>query len=101
MTDDRGVWDERMPVVDDALVRAALADSPEGRAIASGFVALFGSFVADQVRPVLRDVAADGGEPQHLVNGLAQLLREVADSIEMAPDAPRGGSAARRDGATG
>jgi hypothetical protein len=62
--------------------RPGLSGSPEGRAIASEFVALFGTFVSERVRPVMRDVAADGGEPQHVMDGLADLLRSVAESIE-------------------
>jgi hypothetical protein len=34
------------------------------------------------LRPILREVAGTGGEPQLLVNGLAQMLRDVATSIE-------------------
>ena len=37
---------------------------------------------ARSTRRRLRDVATEGGEPQLLVNGLAELLRQVADSIE-------------------
>lgn len=66
----------------DEVERAVLNDSEEGRAIAAGFVSVFGEFVSGQVRPILRDIATDGGEPQLLVNGLAELLRQVADSIE-------------------
>jgi hypothetical protein len=62
--------------------RAVLNDSEDGRFIAAEFVALFGDFVSNQVRPVLRRIASEGGEPQLLVNGLAELLRQVADSIE-------------------
>lgn len=62
--------------------RAELNESEEGRALAGEFVALFGTFVSDRVRPVLREVAARGDEPQLIVNGLSQLLRQVADSIE-------------------
>lgn len=62
--------------------RAVLNDSEEGRQIAASFVAVFGDFISSQVRPVLREVAADGGEPQLLVNGLAELLRQIADTIE-------------------
>jgi hypothetical protein len=79
-----GGWDERGVVE-----RADLSASPEGRAIAAAFVATFGEFVSATVRPVLRDVAAAGGEPQLLVNGLAQLLRDVADSVEFPVDEPR------------
>jgi len=62
--------------------RAVLNDSEDGRLIAAEFVALFGDFVSNRVRPVLRRIASEGGEPQLLVNGLAELLRQVADSIE-------------------
>ena len=62
--------------------RAALNDSGEGRIIAAEFVADFGRFMTATVRPVLRQVAIDGGEPQLLVNGLAELLRLTAESIE-------------------
>jgi hypothetical protein len=62
--------------------RAVLSDSEEGRAISAGFIAAFGEFVSGTVRPILRDVAERSGEPQLLVNGLAQMLREVADSME-------------------
>ena len=62
--------------------RAALNDSGEGRVIAAEFVADFGRFMSETVRPVLRQVAIDGGEPQLLVNGLAELLRLTAESIE-------------------
>ena len=67
-----------------------LSASPEGRAIASEFVATFGAFMTDRVRPVLREVAVEGGDPQSLVNGLARLMREVATSIEVAPGSARG-----------
>ena len=62
--------------------RAALNDSAEGRGIAAEFVADFGRFMTETVRPVLRQVAIDGGEPQLLVNGIAELLRLTAESIE-------------------
>jgi hypothetical protein len=62
--------------------RAVLSESPEGRAISAGFIAALGAFMTDMVRPILRDVAGAGGEPQLLVNGLAQMLRDVADSME-------------------
>jgi hypothetical protein len=62
--------------------REALNDSEEGKVIASAFVSQFGRYVSETVRPVLRQVAAAGGEPQLLVNGLAELLRLTADSIE-------------------
>ena len=76
---------------DEVIERAVLNDSEEGRAIAAAFVAEFGSFVSETVRPVLRQVALDGGRPQLLVNGLAELMRQVADSIEMPIDADRAG----------
>jgi hypothetical protein len=69
--------------------RAVLNDSPEGRAVAAAFVEVFGEFMSEQVRPVLRRVADDGQEPQLLVNGLAELLRLTADSIELPVGAPR------------
>jgi hypothetical protein len=70
--------------------RAGLSGSAEGRAIASDFVAQFGTFVSERVRPVMRQVAADGGEPQQLMDGLADLLRSIADSIDStAVDADR------------
>ena len=72
--------------------RAVLNDSAEGKDIAAGFVRVFGSFVSNEVRPVLRRVSLEGGEPQLLVNGLAELLRATADSIEFPLDHPRSGS---------
>jgi hypothetical protein len=69
--------------------RAVLNESEEGRLVAAEFVTLFGDFVSSQVRPRLRQVAEDGGEPQLLVNGLAELLRRVADSIEFPISASR------------
>jgi hypothetical protein len=71
------------PLDTEVVERAVLSESPEGRAIAASFIGIFGDFVASEVRPILRDVAAAGGEPQLLMNGLAQLLREVADSVEL------------------
>lgn len=69
--------------------RAVLNESEEGRLVAAEFVAVFGDFVSSHVRPRLREIAADGGEPQLLVNGLAELLRRVADSIEFPIGASR------------
>ena len=66
----------------DEIERAVLSETAEGRAIAAAFVTSFGAFVSDTVRPILREVADSGGEPQLLVNGLAQMLRSVADSVE-------------------
>jgi hypothetical protein len=69
--------------------RAVLNESEEGRALAAAFVDVFGAFVIDTVRPRLRDVATAGGEPQLVVNGLAELLRRVADAIEFPIGTPR------------
>jgi len=66
----------------DGVDRAVLSDSPEGRAMAAAFIATFGDFISNTVRPVLRGVADAGGEPQLLVNGLAQMLRDVAECVE-------------------
>jgi hypothetical protein len=55
---------------------------PGGRALAARFVELFGAYVRDDVRPLLREVAADGRDAQLVVNGLAELLRSVASTIE-------------------
>jgi len=62
--------------------RVALGESNEGKSIAAAFVEDFGRYMDRDVRPVLRRVAAAGGEPQLLVNGLAELLRLTADTIE-------------------
>jgi hypothetical protein len=62
--------------------RMVLADTEDGRAVSAAFVDSFGRFMSADVRPVLRRMAADGAEPQLLVNGLAELLRMTADSIE-------------------
>lgn len=78
---------------DDQLVeRAVLSETAEGRAIAAAFIASFGEFVSGSVRPVLREVAETGGEPQLLVNGLAQLMREVAASMEFPLGTDRAGA---------
>ncbi len=69
--------------------RTVLNESEHGRAIASGFITVFGDFVSAQVRPILREVAASGDEPQLLVNGLAELLRQTAESIEFPIGSPR------------
>jgi hypothetical protein len=71
--------------------RAVLNDSAVGRDITAGFVRSFGAFVSNEVRPLLRQVADEGGEPQLLMNGLAELLRSTADSIEFPLDHPRAG----------
>jgi hypothetical protein len=81
---DNRTMDQELEIVLDPeeIERAVLNETEQGRAIAADFVALFGDFMSIRVRPRLRDVAADGGEPQLLVNGLAELMRTVADSIE-------------------
>jgi hypothetical protein len=73
-----GDFDPEVMVIE----RVALSDTDEGKAIAAAFVDRFGRYVSEEVRPVLRRVAAAGGEPQLLVNGLAELLRLTADAIE-------------------
>jgi hypothetical protein len=68
---------------DDVVIeRAVLSDTPEGQALAARLVELFGGFMAEEVRPVLRQIALDGGEPQLTVNALAELLRQIADATE-------------------
>ncbi len=84
---DRVAADDELEIV--VIERAALNDSGEGRLMAAAFVEEFGRFMSETVRPVLRQVAADGGEPQLLVNGLAELLRLTADSIEFPLGAER------------
>ncbi|MEI7592166.1 MAG: hypothetical protein WCK41_02970 [Actinomycetes bacterium] len=69
--------------------RVVLSESGEGRQISSAFVADFGRFMSETVRPVLRQIAIDGGDPQLVVNGLAELLRLTADSIELPASAER------------
>jgi len=81
----------------DEVERAVLSDTAEGRAIAAAFIACFGEFVTATVRPVLREVADGGGEPQLLVNGLAQMLRDVASTMEF----PVGGRPAARPAGDG
>lgn len=71
--------------------RAVLNESELGRQIQSMFVEHFGSFMRDDLRPILRQFARDGEPPQLLVNGLAELMRSVADSIEFPVDHPRAG----------
>jgi hypothetical protein len=75
----------------DVIERAVLNETEEGRQIQAAFIAQFGEFVRDSVRPVLREVAGQGGQPQLLVNALAELMRVVADSIEFPLDHPRSG----------
>jgi hypothetical protein len=62
--------------------RMVLANTEAGRLVSARFVKRFGEFIGDEVRPVLRELAAEGSDPQLLVNGLAELLRLTADSIE-------------------
>lgn len=62
--------------------RAVLNDTEEGRVLAARLVELFGAYMSDEVRPVLRRIAEEGGEPQLLVNGIAELLRQIADATE-------------------
>ena len=69
--------------VREVIDRAVLSETEEGRVISAQFIACFGEFMTGTVRPVLRQVSAAGGEPQLLVNGLAEMLRQVADSVEM------------------
>ncbi len=84
---------ERDDGPENALIeRAVLNDSEEGRRIAASFVRVFGEFVSAEVRPILREFAGDGGEPQLLVNGLAELMRVTAASIEFPLDHPRAGA---------
>jgi hypothetical protein len=81
----------------DLIERAVLNESEEGRRIAATFVKVFGDFVSTEVRPILREFAGDGGEPQLLMNGLAELLRSTATSIEFPLDHPRAGAPAAGD----
>jgi hypothetical protein len=88
--DARGLGD----VIDvdfEIVERAILNDTEQGRAIQAAFIDHFGQFMVTTVRPLLRDIAADGGQPQLVVNGLAELIRSVADSIEFPLDHPRSG----------
>jgi len=83
--------DDLVEVDLEVIERAVLNDSEPGREIQASFVESFGVFMTEVVRPVLVDVAADGGQPQLLVNGLAELMRSVADKIEFPLDHPRSG----------
>jgi len=85
VADDADVRNETLEDYDSEILvieRVALNDSDDGKVIASAFVDQFGRYISEIVRPVLRRVAGSGGEPQLLVNGLAELLRLTADSIE-------------------
>jgi len=76
----------------DVLIERALLNASEaGRKIQASFIDVFGRYMRDEVRPVLRDVAVGGDQPQLLVNGLAELLRSVAIKIEFPLDHPRSG----------
>jgi hypothetical protein len=83
--------ESELPLEPEILVieRIALSDSADGRVISAAFVSDFGAFMTETVRPILRQVATDGGEPQLLVNGLAELLRLTAESIEAPLDGDR------------
>jgi hypothetical protein len=72
--------------------RAVLNDTETGREITAAFVRSFGDFMSTSVRPALVALAIDGGQPQLLVNGLAELLRSTAEAIEFPLDHPRAGS---------
>jgi hypothetical protein len=62
--------------------RTVLNDSEEGQVLATRLIELFGSFMSEEVRPVLRRIAEEGGEPQLMVNALAELMRQIADATE-------------------
>ncbi len=53
----------------------------EGRTLKAEFISNFGTWFDDQLRPLLRRVHSAGGEPQLLVNDLAALMQNIADSI--------------------
>ena len=86
--------DQQAGLDGDLIERIVLNECEEGRRIAATFVRVFGDFVSSEVRPILREFAADGGEPQLLMNGLAELLRATATSIEFPLDHPRAGAPA-------
>ena len=79
MDDVESIPDEPPIVV---IERMALSDTERGRTVASAFVADFGGFMTETVRPILREMAAEGEDAQLLVNGLAELLRLTAENIE-------------------
>jgi hypothetical protein len=83
--------DEIVELDFDVIERAVLNESDEGLEIQAAFIANFGEFMSERVRPILRQVAVDGGQPQLLVNALAELMRSVAESIEFPLDHPRSG----------
>ena len=102
MPESDGTADPELDDLDELEVieRAVLNESEEGRAIQANFVEHFGVFMVEVVRPILVDVAADGGQPQLLVNGLAELMRSVADKIEFPLDHPRSGYPPQEPGAS-
>jgi len=67
---------------EEPIERAVLNEAEEGQALATRLIELFGTFMSDEVRPVLRRIAEEGGEPQLTVNALAELLRQIADATE-------------------
>ncbi len=76
----------------DVLIERALLNASEaGRKIQASFIDVFGRYMRDEVRPLLRNTAGGGEQPQLLVNGLAELLRSVAIKIEFPLDHPRAG----------
>jgi hypothetical protein len=85
--DDVEPLPEEPPIV--VIERMALSDTERGRVVASAFIADFGAFMTETVRPILREMATEGEEPQLLVNGLAELMRLTAESIEFPLGADR------------
>ena len=81
MTDDEiRTPDEEfaLAVADPLLTLDSLA---EGRHLKFEYIEHFGSWFHEEFRPLLRRVHLAGGEPQLLVNDLAALMHNVADSI--------------------
>jgi hypothetical protein len=85
--DDVEPGPDELPIV--VIERMALSDTERGRTVASAFVANFGAFMTETVRPILREMAAEGEDAQLLVNGLAELLRLTAETIEFPLGAER------------
>ena len=86
--DDPAADDPDASAGDEVEFELALADPDlsldslaEGRALKAEFIANFGAWFDGQVRPLLRRVHLAGGEPQLLVNDVAALLQNIADSI--------------------
>ena len=76
------------PAIEDESFVMAVADPDlsldslvEGRTLKAEFISNFGTWFDDQLRPLLRRVHGAGGEPQLLVNDLAALMQNIADSI--------------------